>query len=373
MRVAYELAARWLKAQGTDVASGGDATRARQAHVEALVSSNASFRGEWFTLIKCVFARETAVCVVRISKGRASEMFNAQHVPLIHFLQSSLIPRYDALYGKDPVLKEALAVQEQRKQQQHQQHTRQQQRQQRSQPGAQLAARVSRAGGSSDTSAATVSAAAAAPPAAGTHEQRQLPTMDSGASKQPAAAATSKARSMAAAAAAGTPATGVHMPHYKAQLVGTTRSEANKAGLVAAGGSGADDGGSAVSPSALLPWALDDPAESVEAAVAKGLAALDLDASDVSFNARDVASAWLPFPLPVRAAGPSAVAGDLRGLFTGEQQEALAAAELHTLLQVLLHAPRQVRALAAQSWRMAETCMLACDAYDCCCQYGRPR
>ena len=68
--VFYELAARWLAAQGAGGASAtsitGDtdaAAATRQAHLEALVSSSASFRGEWFPLIKC--ARRAAKCLGR--------------------------------------------------------------------------------------------------------------------------------------------------------------------------------------------------------------------------------------------------------------------------------------------------------------------
>lgn len=123
----------------------------------------------------------------------------------------------------------------------------------------------------------------------------------------------------------------------------------------------------------------------MEAAVAKGMAALESDEIDVSFDPAALATAWLPFTLGVAPGGPDAFAlsreaaataaaaaskggkssvaagtssgssgggggGDFSGpgidasgVFTAGQREALASAELRTLLQVLLHAPRQVQ------------------------------
>lgn len=101
-----------------------------------------------------------------------------------------------------------------------------------------------------------------------------------------------------------------------------------------------------ISPTVLLPWALDDPAEAVEAAVAKGLAAVN--PGDLKFDQEELAGAWLPFMMRVDdlvevGGGGSPITAMRRGgggrgvsmeVFTEAQREKLATAELGTLLQV---------------------------------------
>jgi hypothetical protein len=90
-----------------------------------------------------------------------------------------------------------------------------------------------------------------------------------------------------------------------------------------------DGEGDEVTPAVLLPWALDDPAEAVEAAVAKGLAALASEDLDLTFDAAPLSEAWRPFTMRV-----DELARGRGGAFTEAQVDKLASAEIGTLLQV---------------------------------------
>ena len=316
--VFHGLAARWLgeEAPGGSSGSAGvmgssssisssgqaeDAAARRQRHLEALVASNSSFAGAWAPLVK-----------------------------------------YAAIFGSDPAVREAAAAAE----------------------------RVAAAA----RSAAAAHHAAAQHPVplplplprqarAGRGAGRAAMPRPAGVGwEEDAVDDTAAAASTAAAAAGQQPA---QEPDEAAALAagsgGGASSDDDDAQLLVAAanaeGSSSDsdaDDDEGVTAAVLLPWALDDPAESVEAAVAKGMAALAADAVDVTFDARELAGAWLPFTLGVddvvsrsgSGGGAGGAAAPWRGALTPAQRDALASAEIRTLLGALLHAPRHVREYA---------------------------
>jgi hypothetical protein len=305
VEVYRRLAALWHEAGGGSAAADGGPQPPPLQLLERLVRADATFNGTWFPLVKCARAAghgraalpPAAAALAAPARcpapAQPSHPYPPLYRPLHHRPHNPLRPppqRYDAIYGTDPILKGL----------------------------PQLPAPAKRGpkppGG-----------AAAERPAAPTAAARPEPAAPGAPPPPPPQA---QPLSAAAALALGGAARREEEDDDEAEEAEEVeRAAAAAAAAAAESDSESEAEPSEVTPSVLLPWALDDPADAVEAAVAKGLAALAEGEVDTRFDAAALAGAWPPFTTGLEEARREL------GLSAGHV-EALASAEATTVLHV---------------------------------------